>query len=986
MEFYRRHYKGQACFTRSTMTDPHGANRDQATASSARDDADFAPMLEIEWRVAWDAGRPPSLCEVTEQVAGLPRAFLVELLLFDQKRRWSLGQEVPVEEYVKLVPVLAADAQSRLDLISGEFTVRRSLGRPVNWDELISRFPTDEPGIRQQALVQTGGAGHDRTMVQPTMPLQDEEATMPAPATNGQSVTSDGCDAPTMPVAPQQPYDAATAETLVGDSLPPTGALPSRYFGNYELLDELGRGGMGVVYRARQRNADRLVALKVIRLDQLHSLSRDTQTTAVDRFRTEAQAAARLNHDNIVTVYEVGEHQGQQFYSMRYVEGQSLAELVRQKPLECRRAAEILEPVSRAVHDAHTHGILHRDLKPHNILIDAASGRPLVADFGLAKLTQGREELTHAGEVMGTPAYMSPEQACDSANVTASSDTYSLGATLYCVLTGRPPFQAATAIETLRQVCDAEPAPPRQLNPQIDLDLETICLKCLEKSPARRYETAAALADDLARYLRGEPIVARPVGPAERAWRWCKRNPLEAVLAGIAVSLLVIASVVSTVAYVTTKRALDDSEQSLREAVEVVNDMLTKVSEDDLLKEPGMQPLRKDLLTRALKWYRLFLQRRTDDPELRREVAMANYRVGRINELLETRREALPAYQTAQRIQRELLDSAPDDADAHRELGDTMNALGNLLQRNAELDKAAEAYQEAIRLRERLVKLDRDKPDFVRLLANSYMNMGVVEMVRGQYQTETEAGESYFQKARAAIAQAQSLRRDLLNRPDDDEEDKLKTKRDLALGHYNLAVIPLSPLGSEEGRRQINEAIGYFEQVAEKTPGDFTNVQRLIQSYRLAAEHAKEAEDFEQARLWQEKALNQVEPLARENPKVPQYQHELARILVSIGQLGAYTNDPEAALAAFMRAKEVLEPLADAYQQSPQFRSDLSLVLREVAGVYSRQERHKLALEALKSARGHVELLTQRHQQDSTYTSVLAEIDAEIDATIAKLK
>ncbi len=637
------------------MADPYDEIRGAATRSTAGAMTDLAPMVEIEWRAAWDSGHPPRLDQIARDVAEMPRTFLVELLLFDQKRRWSQGDQVPVEQYVKLVPVLAADSQSRVDLISGEVIVRRSLGQSVNWDELVSRFPADEPAIRQQAMVHTDRAGKDPTIAPPQLQKsQDDAATLPAPATNGQSAVADARDAATLPATPASPFDMANAETLVGDNLPPTGALPSRFFGNYELLDELGRGGMGVVYRARQRNADRLVALKVIRLDQLHSLSRDTQTTAVDRFRTEAQAAARLNHDNIVTVYEVGEYQGQQFYSMRYVEGQSLAELVRQKPLSCRRAAAILEPVSRAVHDAHTKGILHRDIKPHNILIDAASGRPLVADFGLAKLTQGREELTHAGEVMGTPAYMSPEQACDSASVTAASDTYSLGATLYCVLTGRPPFQAATAIETLRQVCDAEPAPPRQLNPQIDLDLETICLKCLEKSPQRRYETAAALADDLARYLRGEPIVARPIGSLDRAWRWCKRNPLEAGLAAIAVSFLLLASVVSTVAYVTTKRALDDSEQSLREAVAVVNDMLTQVSENDLLNEPGMQPLRRDLLERALTWYQLFLQRRTDDPQLRGEVAMANYRVGRINELLgmrnrrcrhtKSRSESRPSY------------------------------------------------------------------------------------------------------------------------------------------------------------------------------------------------------------------------------------------------------------------------------------------------------------------------------------------------------
>jgi len=314
---------------------------------------------------------------------------------------------------------------------------------------------------------------------------------------------------------------------------------PGQVLGDYELLDKLGAGGMGVVYRARQRSANRLVALKVIRPDRLAELAPDTRAETLQRFLTEAQAAARLEHDHIVTVYDVGEANGQPFYSMRYVEGRSLSEILRDGPLDNRRAATFLEPVARAVHYAHEHGILHRDVKPRNILLDS-SDRPYVADFGLAKLTEGTSDVTRTGQIMGTPEYMSPEQAQDASRATAASDVYSLGATLYDLLTGRPPFRAATPVETLRQVIEQDPVAPRQLNPGIDRDMETITLKSLQKESTRRYATADALADDLLRYLNGEPIQARPVGSMERLWRWCRRKPALASLAAALLGALTI--------------------------------------------------------------------------------------------------------------------------------------------------------------------------------------------------------------------------------------------------------------------------------------------------------------------------------------------------------------------------------------------------------------------------------------------------------------
>ncbi len=372
--------------------------------------------------------------------------------------------------------------------------------------------------------------------------------------------------------------DADVASASLVETMPLGGV-----FGEYDLLDLVARGGMGVVFRARHRKLDRIVALKMILAGQLASPS------DIERFRAEAQAAACLDHPGIVPVYEVGEHNGLHYFTMAFIEGESLADRLRDGPLDCRLAARLVRDLAAAIEYAHSQGIVHRDLKPANILIDGP-GHAKLTDFGLAKRVQGAGELTGTGQILGTPTYMSPEQAQGVGDVTAASDIYGLGALLFALATGRPPFQAATPLETIAQVVAAEPPRLRALNPSVPRDLETICLKCLEKSPGKRYATAAGLAADLDRFLEDRPILARPVGMIEKAYRWYHRRPvigtLAATLAALLIAVPVLLGFFLMEAEARAKLEADGhvKEKDAREKVEQAHDK-TKLAERERTKQ-----------------------------------------------------------------------------------------------------------------------------------------------------------------------------------------------------------------------------------------------------------------------------------------------------------------------------------------------------------------------------------------------------------------
>lgn len=487
---------------------------------------------------------------------------------------------------------------------------------------------------------------------------------------------------------------AAPAARFEIDGLP---AIPG-----YELQKRLGQGGMGDVFLAKQAGTGRLVALK-----QPH-VGGDLASKA--RFRGEAEAAARLQHPGIVQVYDVGEVPGGLFLVMEYCPGGSLGDRLHGSPLPHPDAARMVVQVSRAIQVAHQAGIIHRDLKPGNVLLASRSGLPnqeigsdptqwvaKVADFGLARQTDTQHDLTVTGAILGSPSYMAPEQALGmSKGVGPRADIYSLGAILYELLTGRPPFRGASTMETLDQVRHHEPVPPSRIQPNIPRNLETICLKCLQKAPIRRYDTAGELADDLERHLDGRPILARPVTTVERAVKWAKRNPYIAALASSLAAVTVALLVGGTVYHFRLSRERDRAVANLGVAMKSIDRMLTQVADEDLANEPRLEKKRRALLEEALGLSQELLRIEGAGVAVREQTGLAAKRVGDIQRLLGRYEEAEASYSQALGYLVPLQQEESARADFARYVAECHNGLGEGLRLRSRPDDAAAAYRRAI--------------------------------------------------------------------------------------------------------------------------------------------------------------------------------------------------------------------------------------------------------------------------------------------------
>ena len=425
---------------------------------------------------------------------------VVERARRSQRRAWESGQPILVEQLLDEFPELSSQEDAILELLYSEFCLRTQAGESPDPEEYYQRFDSLNEPLRRLFEVHAALDSAAET-------LSNQDATDAFSRPDDDSINSslDAADAP-------QPL-----------------SISGRILGDFELQEELGRGGMGTVYLARQISMNRLVAVKTIIAGPWAG------TREITRFLREVEAAARLDHPGIVPIYEFGQEQGYYFFSMPRVNGPDLSSRLAAGPFSFRESAELVCKLATALQYAHEHGIVHRDLTPANILIDSDQ-QPRITDFGLARQMESAEELTVTGDLLGTPAYMSPEQATGHANqVTETTDIFALGAILYLLISGRPAFQDSTPLKTLSRVIHSDPPPPRQLNAELPRDLETICLRCLEKRPADRYQSAAELERDVRAFLAGESITARPVTRLQRAQRWCRRRP---VVAGLSVALV----------------------------------------------------------------------------------------------------------------------------------------------------------------------------------------------------------------------------------------------------------------------------------------------------------------------------------------------------------------------------------------------------------------------------------------------------------------
>jgi eukaryotic-like serine/threonine-protein kinase len=680
-------------------------------------------------------------------------------------------------------------------------------------------------------------------------------------------------------------------------SSPPPG-LPFDRVGDYDILDKIGHGGMGLVLKARQRGLKRIVALKMIKLGQMA----DEQEVA--RFLIEARAAAHLKHPNIVGVYEVGEHAGSPFFSMEYVEGQSLHKLISERPLQSTRAATIIHKLALAVDYAHESGILHRDLKPHNILLDKYE-EPKITDFGLATSAQENSQLTATGTVLGTPSYMPPEQARGKHEEMGKwSDVYSLGATLYEALVGRPPFTAATLGETLQQVMSVDPVSPRSLNPAIPRDIETICLKCLEKSPARRYQTAHELADELQRFLDDRPILARPTSRTEKFARWCRRNP---VIAG-AIAAVSLAAVVAIVGLWVGRNqalegerkataALQEADETAEDAMDMVDQLMLRISEETLLNQPGMQEVRADILLKAQSSYEKLLTKLEKNQRLPGQIAMVRFKIGLTKQYLNSPVEALTLYEDAGKSLQALHEKEPNNVQLLKDLSFVRTQIGQVHIQQRRFDAAESPMRAALLIRKKLVETEPEDIEAKQLLANSEMNLGLLE-------EELRHPEQAF----AQMEAAQQRRKELLAK----QPENPGLLRDQGKGLSNLGMLYARQKKLPEAERLLMKAQQSFASLSVHKARQLDDLLNLGISWRRLGEIAAVRNNPGDLSLAVERhvqAVKVLEELVATNSTVGVYRGTLAQARLNLAQLYERQKEPREAFVLLTLAFDDFQKL-----------------------------------------------------------------------------
>ena len=756
-----------------------------------------------------------------------------------------------------------------------------------------------------------------------------------------------------------------------------------RQIGEYRIVREIGRGGMGIVYEAHQQSLNRKVALKILPfaavLDQRQ----------IARFRNEAQAAAQLHHPHIVPVFAVGQEQGVNYYAMQYIDGQSLEQAIAElRSSQQRRAAnstrvhgevngstttlltrpnpalpsrhsiehgDIFQTVARlgreaaeALHHAHEHGIVHRDVKPSNLLIDG-DGKLWVTDFGLARM-QNDNGVTLTGDVVGTLRYMSPEQANGSTLVDARTDVYSLGVTLYELITQTHPHPGEDRQTLLRQIINDEPLAPRKINPAVPIDLETIVLGAMSRVRDERYMSAQALADDLGRFLEGKPTLARRPSLADRTGKWARRHRS---LVAMATATLILLTIVSAVGMVMLAReqsktsvALAESERLAKEAQDnyaraeryfhqargAVDQFGVRLS-DRLMEIPGAESVRRELLLDTLQYYHQFAADAGNDPALRLETAIAHFKSAVLAARLGAVNDAINEYESSRKGLAELVASDPKAVEPRAQLALAHNNLGLLYATRSDTKQARQEYAKAIEIQEGLVRDHADDPLLASQLAESEANLGLLLHQIGSAQ----AAE---QSLRAAIN---------VLRPLSDLPGQSKLTRDLAIASNNLSFILRNrniPAADEASR----EAIDILERLA-KSPAngsDFQDDLALCYNNRAALQSQKG--DWKDAIGWHQRAIALQEKMVRKSPGVVRYRSDLAISLNNLGMACCRTGKSAEADAAFVRARELFDTLAGDYPDELAYRSSLAALLNNQALALAGMGRHGDALKIYPTA------------------------------------
>jgi tetratricopeptide (TPR) repeat protein len=809
----------------------------------------------------------------------------IRTLLDLQSAQWARGEPATLEELLRHIPASIEDEDVSLDLIHHELILRRRAGETPQPADYVGRFPHLARQIERMLEVEW-------YLVDATLHAQDAHFHI---------------------------SDADQEQVR-------TNTIVHPLVEEYVIEGVLGRGGMGVVYRARHIELKRPAALKML----ITGAEEDTAVLA--RFHAEADAVAKLQHANIVQIYDVGESAAGPYLAFELIEGQSLAAWAAASPQPARLAAEIVEKIAHAVHYAHARGVVHRDLKPGNVLM-TADGEPKVTDFGLAKRLA--EDWGHTGSksVLGTPSYMAPEQAAGgSLRVGAWTDVYGLGAILYELVSGRPPFKAETPLETLRQVTSAEVVPPGRLRPGLSRDLQTICLKCLEKETHRRYASAAALADDLRRYLEGRPILARPISPVGRAAKWARRQPIVAALAGFL--LVAAATLIAGGAYyqLNLQKAyhavsLQKREAEVQRGNAMANLKRARIAADRLLADvgnwgqfnvPQADRLRRKLLEDAAGIYREMLNEDSQDPELRYETSAVSRQLGNISTIFKEHETAEKSFRNSMSILQTLVRDFPQRQDYRLDLARCLNELGSLLRDAGRIEEARDHYSRALELMGTLAAADPGNPTLRKGVALYCDHLAYL----------TKAPDDVERLRRRGL---ESLKKLAVERPDD-----LGCQSDLAGAYNNLGNWLMAKKRLSEAETCYRDALAVLERLWEASKNNQVRTQELAGGLMnwgaVLSSLGRHADAVNASR----RARDLFEELITDHPEIPEYKLNFVASCRNCASIEPESSDVEKWMRQALTQAKLL---ADKYPRVPRIRAELAGVYADLGEIRRRQGR-----------------------------------------------